>query len=198
MRPYLSNARQNVAAKDSLYTDKAVEQLIENRNIAVVLLTFSSNSLLPSMADASENDQVEAFKGLDSIASKLIQNNKKVVILVDNPHIAQPQDCFHRKVGLAVLDDFNEIEPACQMPIEQYLAFTAKYRAVLNQLALAHPHSVYVFDATAYLCSTEEGVCSYQKNGRRMYSYGAHVSDYAAGRVGEQLNQFLIGISSKK
>jgi peptidoglycan/LPS O-acetylase OafA/YrhL len=198
MRPYLSNTRQNVSAKDSLYTDKAVEQLIENRNIEVVLLTFSSNSLLPSMADASENDQVEAYKGLDSIASKLIQNNKKVVILVDNPHITQPQDCFHRKVGLSIMDNFNEIEPACEMPIAQYLSFTAKYRAVLNKLALAHPNAVYVFDATSYLCSADQGVCSYQKNGRRMYSYGAHVSDYAAGRVGEPLNQYLIKISGKK
>ena len=198
MRPYLSNARQNVGAKDSLYTDKAVEQLIQNPNIEIVLLTFSSNSLLPSMADASENDQAEAYKGLDSIASKLIQNNKKVVILVDNPHIAQPQDCFHRKVGLSVMDNFNEIEPGCVMPMEQYLAFTSKYRAVLNKLALAHPKSVYVFDATSYLCSDDQAVCSYQKNGRRMYSYGAHVSDYAAGLVGAPLNQFLISISGKK
>ena len=196
MRPYLSNTRQNVAAKDSLYTDKAVEQLIENPNIEVVLLTFSSNSLLPSMADASEYDQAEAYKGLDSIASKLIQNNKKVVILVDNPHIAQPQDCFHRKVGLSIMDNFNEIEPACEMPMAQYLAFTSKYRAVLNKLALAHPNAVYVFDATSYLCSTDQGMCSYQKNGRRMYSYGAHVSDYAAGLVGAALSEYMKKISS--
>jgi hypothetical protein len=198
MRPYLPNARNNVAAKDSLYTDRAIEQLIANENIQVVLLTFSSNSLLPSMADASEYDQAEAYKGLDSIASKLIQNNKKVVILVDNPHIAQPQDCFHRKVGLSIMDNFNEIEPACEMPMAQYLAFTSKYRAVLNRLALAHPNAVYVFDATAYLCSADQGMCSYQKNGRRMYSYGAHVSDYAAGLIGAPLNQFLIGIAPKK
>jgi hypothetical protein len=150
------------------------------------------------MADASEHDQAEAYKGLDSIATKLINHHKKVVLLVDNPHIAQPQDCFHRKVGLSIMDNFNEIEPTCEMPMAQYLAFTSKYRAVLNKLALAHPNAVYVFDATPYLCSADEGVCSYQKNGRRMYSYGAHVSDYAAGIVGAPLNQFLIGISGKK
>ena len=198
MRPYLSNARQNVSAKDSVYTDKAVEQLIANPNIKVVLLTFSSNSLLPSMADASEYDQAEAYKGLDSVVTKLISNHKKVVLLVDNPHLAAPQDCFHRKVGISALDNFNQIEPACEMPIDQYLAFTAKYRAVLNKLALAHPNAVYVFDATPYLCSKEQGVCSYQKEGRRMYSYGAHVSDYAAGKVGEPLNQYLTGIVSGK
>ena len=198
MRPYLSNTRNNVSAKDSVYTDRAIDQIIANKNIRVVLLTFSSNSLLPSMADASEYDQAEAYKGLDSIATKLIQHNKKVVILVDNPHIAQPQDCFHRKVGLSIMDNFNQIEPACEMPITQYLAFTSKYRAVLNKLALAHPNAVYVFDATSHLCSTDQGVCSYQKNGRRMYSYGAHVSDYAAGRVGEPLNQYLVKISGRE
>ena len=198
MRPYLSNARQNVSAKDSLYTDKAVEQLIANPNIKVVLFTFSSNSLLPSMADASEYDQAEAYKGLDSVVTKLISNHKKVVLLVDNPHLAAPQDCFHRKVGISVLDSFNQIEPACEMPIDQYLAFTAKYRAILNKLALAHPNAVYVFDATPYLCSEEQDICSYQKEGRRMYSYGAHVSDYAAGKVGESINLYIPGVVSKK
>jgi hypothetical protein len=149
------------------------------------------------MADASEYDQAEAYKGLDSVVTKLINNHKKVVILVDNPHLAAPQDCFHRKVGFSVLDNFNQIEPACEMPIDQYLAFTAKYRAILNKLALAHPNAVYVFDATPYLCSEEQGICSYQKEGRRMYSYGAHVSDYAAGKVGEPLNLYLAKIAVK-
>lgn len=197
LRPHLSNTRQNVSAKDSLYMDKAIEQLIKNKSIQVVLFTFSSNSILPSMADASEYDQAEAYRGLDSAVTKLINANKKVVLLVDNPHLASPQDCFHRKVGISMMDNFNQIESGCEIPVEQYLAFTSKYRTVLNKLALAHSNSVFVFDATAYLCSPERGVCSYQKNGRRMYSYGAHVSDYAAGQVGTPLNQYLKKITSK-
>lgn len=195
MRPYLSNARQNVAAKDSTYTDKAVDQLIANQNIQIVLLTFSSNSLLPSMADASEYDQTEAYQGLNSIVTKLTSHSKKVVLLVDNPHLASPQDCYHRKVGISIMDNFNLIDPACEIPIEKYLEFTEKYRLVLNKLALAHPNAVYIFDATPYLCSVDRGVCSYQKEGRRMYSYGAHVSDYAAGKIGEPLNKFINNIS---
>ena len=198
LRPYLSNARANVSAKDSVYTDKAVEQISQNSNIKVVLLAFSSNALLPSMADASERDQVEAYKGFDSIITKFIQSNQKVVLLVDNPHLTQPQECFHRKVGIAPLDRFDVIAPGCEIPLEQFMAFTAKYRKILKDLALAHPNSVYVFDSTPYLCSTETGMCSYQKDGKRMYSYTDHLSDYAAGRVGEPLNRYLVEVVNKK
>lgn len=198
LRPYLSNARGNVSAKDSLYTDRAVEQIIQNPNIQVVLLAFSSNSLLPSMADAKEIDQVEAYKGFDSIITKFISNQKKVVLLVDNPHLTAPQECFHRKVGISLMDGFNQIAPGCEIPLEQFLSFTSKYRKILKDLALAHPNSAFVFDSAPYLCSTELGVCSYQKDGRRMYSYTDHISDYAAGAVGKPLNQYLIEVVINK
>jgi peptidoglycan/LPS O-acetylase OafA/YrhL len=198
LRPYLSNTRENVAAKDSVYTDKAIDQIVQNKNIQVVLLTFSSNSLLPSMADASDRDQIEAYKGLESIAAKLGSTNKKVVLLIDNPHLASPQDCFHREVGISIFDNFNKIDPKCEITIDEFHAFTAKYRKVLKDLAIAHPNLVYVFDTTPYVCSVERGICSYQKDGRRMYSYGAHITDYASGIIGDSLNKYLIEIANGK
>lgn len=198
LRPYLSNARDNVSAKDSLYTDRAVNQISQNKNLQVVLLMFSSNSLLPSMANASEQDQVQAFNGFNSIVEKLVKSNKKVVLVIDNPHLAQPQDCFHRKVGISVMDGMKRINPECEMPIQQFEDLQKKYRRVLSDLAYANPGAVFVFDTTPYLCSTPDGVCSYQKDGRRMYSYGDHISDYAAGVVGTPLNQYAREISGKK
>lgn len=198
LRPYLSNARGNVAAKESIYADKAIDQIIQNKNIQVVLLTFSSNSLLPSMVDASDRDQIEAYKGLESIVGKLSNGNKKVVLLIDNPHLALPQNCFHRQVDISILDNFNKIDPKCEITIDEFHAFTAKYRKVLKDLELAYPNSVYLFDTTPYVCSEEKGVCSYQKDGRRMYSYGAHITDYAAGIIGGPVNKFLIEIANKK
>jgi peptidoglycan/LPS O-acetylase OafA/YrhL len=198
LRPYLSNARDNVSAKDSLYTDKAVDLISRNHNIQAVLLTFSSNSLLPSMANASEQDQAQALKGLNSIIAKLVASNKKVVLVIDNPHLAQPQDCFHRKVGISVMDEFKQIHPECEISIQQFENLQQKYRKVLNDLALSNPRAVFVFDTTPYLCSWSDGICSYQKDGRRMYSYGDHISDYAAGKVGKPLNQFLVDISRGK
>jgi hypothetical protein len=198
LRPYLSNTRSNVSAKDSLYTDKAVEQINQNPNIQVVLLTFSSNSLLPSMANASEQDQQEAYKGFNSIIKKFISSNKKVVLLIDNPHLAQPQDCYHRQIGIATLDQFNKINPECTISIGKFQEIQEKYRKVLHDLAEAHSRDVFVFDATPYLCSAEEGICSYKKDGRRMYLYSDHLSDYAAGKVGEPINQYIRSIKRSK
>jgi hypothetical protein len=42
-----------------------------------------------------------------------------------------------------------------------------------------------------YMCDQDQGVCNAVKNGRMMYSYTDHISDYAAGIIGKDLNQFL-------
>ena len=47
-----------------------------------------------------------------------------------------------------------------------------------------------VVDTTPYLCDVEGGTCSTYK-GRRLYSYTDHISDYAAGIIGQDLNRAI-------
>ena len=48
-----------------------------------------------------------------------------------------------------------------------------------------------IVDTTPYLCDEEQGLCLAHKNGRRLYEYSDHISDYAAGLIGEGLNGML-------
>jgi len=81
------------------------------------------------------------------------------------------------------------------MTYEKHTQMTAKYLEVLNAVAKKYPGQVRVFDSGPVLCDVEHNICSYQKDGRKMYSYTDHISDYAAGRVGEALNHLLVDSS---
>ncbi len=52
-----------------------------------------------------------------------------------------------------------------------------------------------VFDTLKYMCDVAAGVCLPYKNGRMMYSYTYHISDYAAGLIGRDLNAYLANLS---
>jgi hypothetical protein len=62
---------------------------------------------------------------------------------------------------------------------------------LLAQVQREFPESVRIFDTTKYLCDLEQEVCLPDKNGRALYHFTDHVSDYAAGLIGKDLNEFL-------
>jgi hypothetical protein len=41
------------------------------------------------------------------------------------------------------------------------------------------------------MCSAETRLCETKKNGQNMYSITDHVSEYAAGLIGVELNNYL-------
>jgi hypothetical protein len=50
---------------------------------------------------------------------------------------------------------------------------------------------VTLFDTTRFMCDFAHDVCPPQIDGHRMYSYTDHISDYAAGLIGKDLNDLL-------
>jgi len=61
----------------------------------------------------------------------------------------------------------------------------------LNAIKQQYPGDVTIFETLPYLCDETKGVCQPYKNDRLMYSYGDHISDYAAGLIGKDLNKLL-------
>ncbi|QWE08977.1 acyltransferase family protein [Polynucleobacter ibericus] len=192
--PYLSNSRSDVKPVDAPYTDRAIDQIAKNPNIKDVALVFSSKGVMTTDIDSLYKGvhQAQAINGLLAITAKLVESQKRVVLVVDNPSLALPQDCFHRKVGLAWFDAFQRIDNRCEMALEKHQNMTAKYIEALKAVKQQYPHQVTIFDTTPILCDAQGGVCSYQKSGRKMYSYTDHISDFAAGEVGLALNRQLI------
>lgn len=69
---------------------------------------------------------------------------------------------------------------------------------MLDEVATHDPDHISVFDTIEYLCDTKIGVCTSHKNGRLLYSYTDHISDYAAGLIGKELNAYLNKLTSSE
>ena len=193
--PYLSDSRSDVKPPQAPYTDRAVEQVARNSKVELVALLFSSKGVMTTDVDSlyKGEHQAQAIAGLDSIVARLIAKHKQVVLLVDNPTLALPQDCFHRKLGISWLGQFNRIDPRCSMNDEKHAQMTAKYLETLKAVANKYPGQVRIIDSGPVLCDLQNHICSFEKDGHQMYSYTDHISDYASGRLGEFINRQLSG-----
>lgn len=130
--------------------------------------------------------------GLDQTVSEFIDAGKRVVLVVDNPALPNPQDCIIRKTPLnwvnKTLTGKNE---DCYVPLKTHLGQTEVYRQLLSEVQARHPERVEIFDPTDLLCEIGSGICGPARDGRVLYAYTDHISDYAAGRIGARLNEFL-------
>jgi hypothetical protein len=134
----------------------------------------------------------DAFSELNKVVSKFTDKGKKVIIVVDNPALPNPQDCIGRSTPSETINQFlTHFNRNCTVQTVAFNAQIELYRALLNKVKLAHSDSVRIFDPTYIYCNLNIGNCMAIKNGRLMYSYTDHISDYASGLVGHELNDFL-------
>ena len=107
------------------------------------------------------------------------------------PHSA---DCLYRRTDILSLNSLlglGSLNPKCVLPLDKHLGLAAKYRELLIEIKGNYPNDVEIFDITKYLCDEEKRECTHVKDGRYLYSYGDHISEYAAGLIGSDLNKFL-------
>jgi peptidoglycan/LPS O-acetylase OafA/YrhL len=178
----------------------AIGAISRNTDIEKVVLVTATRALFLLKNDSDMEDLPAntnygaALEGLDNAISLLTEAGKQVVIVVDNPTLPYPQDCSDRVTRFnfinRVLNKKNP-NPLCRLKISRHLELSKRYRDLLTQMESNHPESVKIFDTTNYLCGDEEGVCTTYKDGRPLYGYTDHISDYAAGLIGIHLNKFL-------
>ena len=145
---------------------------------------------MEALADVTDYDA--RLEALDRTVSTLLNAGKTVVFVEDNPALPNPQDCIGRRsrwdrVNALFADD----QPLCRLPLDRHLQLTEKYRRLLSDIRARHPEGVHVFSTLEFLCDVREGVCGPIHEGRLLYAYTDHISDYAAGRIGAALNEWL-------
>ncbi len=180
-------------------TPIAVKSLAENKEIDTVVLVTAARALFnlkghTDIEDLPDSKNFEpALEGLEETVRQLTMAKKKIVLVVDNPTLPEPRDCLSRKTSIRALNAFvgNNFNPKCELPLERHLELSKQYRDLLYTIEKRHPDSVKVFDTTRFMCDYEEGLCKPYKNGRFLYRYTDHMSDYAAGLIGTELNSFL-------
>ena len=186
-QPYQRLAREAVAA------------VIANKQIDTVVLVTGVRSLFLLPTDysieelpASELGDV-ALDGLGRAVRELVAGGKRVVLVVDNPTLPDPKECMSRQTPFTWLTRAIEVplRPRCVVRLTTHLALSRKYRDVLDRIQAENPERVRLFDTTPYLCDLETGTCSTFKGKALLYSYTDHISDYAAGVIGKDLNREL-------
>ena len=181
----------------------AMQAVAQNKDIQTVLFVGASRNLfglnekkfLDDMATSPNFDV--AYDAVQAAINPLKAAGKKVVILEDNPTLAFPEDCLQRKSTIAAINYFfpKELNPRCVLTVEQHLQRTEQYRRLLAKLEKNNPGTVSIFYTTPILCDdttdVSQGKCQISKNGRLLYSYSDHISDYSAGLIGRPLNEWL-------
>lgn len=200
------NAFLPVRSEAGLYTKYqpqtaiALEAVTNNKNIEKVVLVMATRALFRLGTKEHikglprSKHYHTAFQGLSGTLDALTQANKQVVIVVDNPTLLDPKNCLQRVTSVGFVNDMldTRLPPGCSITIDRHLSLSKQYRELLSSLELNYSGKVKVFDTLKYLCDTDRGICLPSKDGRLMYSYTDHISDYAAGLIGKDLNDFLM------
>ncbi|APJ03182.1 hypothetical protein AXG55_04395 [Silvanigrella aquatica] len=176
----------------------ALRAISENKNIKDVVLVIAVRAIFQldaySVDNSPNNNYDTAYDGLNKAIDILLHSGKNIVILIDNPTLADPKNCIKRITKFHIMNNYitNKSNPDCEISIKNHLSLSQKYLSLIHNINLKNPDKIKIFDTLKYMCDFKNGICSSHKNGRLMYSYGDHISDYAAGLIGADLNKFLM------
>lgn len=183
----------------------AINAIAADEKIEVVLIASATRALFQLKNDTdiedlatSKNYEV-ALDGLQRVIDILKSANKKIVLLVDNPTLPHPEDCLPRVTHSNILNRFlkKTMNQRCHLSRDHHLELSQKYRQLLTTLVSKNENTVFLFDTIPYMCGQNDSVCSTVKDGRLMYNGTDHISDYAAGVVGKELNLFMQKLITK-
>ena len=196
--PVISNS--DIYKKYQQLSTVALNSVASNKEIEKVVLVTATRALFQLSNDSDIQDlptnknYLFALEGLKNSVDILKASGKKIVLVLDNPTLPHPEDCLYRKTSISFVNSIlikENSNPKCVLSLDKHLSLSSKYRELLEEVKATYPDDVEIFDTTKYLCDMEKRECTHMKDGRFLYSYSDHISDYAAGLIGRDLNTFL-------
>jgi peptidoglycan/LPS O-acetylase OafA/YrhL len=195
--PAISN--QPIFANYQKLAKIAIKAVSENPDIETVALVMAARSLFQlandySIEDLPGNENYDAaLEGLTNATNLLIKAGKKIVIVVDNPTFPDPRDCVGRTTTSNALNSVlvKSVSLRCRLAVSRHLELSKPYFDLLEEVRKTNPEKITIFDTLKYFCDLEKGICLPYRNNRLLYSYSHHMSDYAAGPIGKDLNHML-------
>lgn len=174
----------------------ALRMLLGNPALTTIVLVAASRDIVGPQFAYNGSSQVSpsaARDGLDHAINTLQKAGKRVVLVLDNPELRDPRQCMDRRplewpfvrhmLGVSNLSAAQR----CAISYRAYLDGTDAYRGIIDQLKQRHP-DLTIYEPALVLCNVQQNICPVAMNGKYLYSYGDHMSDYANGLVA---NQFL-------
>jgi len=171
-----------------------LQAIINNPSIRVVTLTLAIRGIYPLDDDTgfiAENtarypDRIATYS---RTIQQLEQAGKRVVFVVDNPTFPDPTSCIS---GGATSSAFlNQLlrrkeNPRCTISYTDHLKGTHAYLNFIAELKLLNPGMI-IFDPTPLLCDIPNNKCTVTREGKFLYSYGDHISDYANSMIARDI-----------
>lgn len=182
------------------FAQATLDYLSANEHLDAIVVAVATRSLFNLSTDRHIQELPEspyyaaALAGMKRGLSALISSGKQVILLVDNPTLPPPESCLQRRTAsewlnnMLNLDDKNH---GCSIALKEHRALSEQYRRLLEELRLSAPEQVQVLNTLPILCDQALGQCATFKDGRALYSFTDHISDYAAGLIGQELNALL-------
>jgi len=191
--PVLNIDVESDAKNCRIKSEKIINYVVDNTKINTVILSFYGNYFLsesyaadhianrfgPDMIKISSdkilsNDRREIFFfGLSETIRKLIDNNKKVYLLIDVPELPFfPVNCI------------KGFEGKCQVPFNEVFERQSQQRKVFKKLEQIFPE-IKIFDPIDLFCNNN--ICSIKKDGRILYSDSHHLSLFGSDLYGKKL-----------
>ena len=179
------NARKN---------EYVLEALVKNDHLKAVLLAPAARSIF-SLGEVYTKEQLdssplfdEGITGIGNAIVELEKSGKRVIFLVDHPGFPDPKSCISG--GLTKSEFLNQFlfrkeNPLCKMSYEQHMATNERYRLFIKTLQKNHPRLI-VYDPTDLVCDLKNNECGIARDGKFLYSYGDHYSDYGNSLVAKE------------
>jgi hypothetical protein len=182
-------------AKNTLRTNLAIEALLKNKDIEVVLMGIALRSIFAVQETYSHETMAisphyqDSLLGISKTVNQLEKSGKKVVFFMDHPGFPDPKSCISG--GMTSNDFLNQflnrkVNPRCSMTYEQYRFDSQRYLEFVADLKKLHP-KLYVYDPIPLVCDIPNNRCEIAKDGKFLYSYGDHLSDYANSMIAKDL-----------
>lgn len=170
----------------------AMDSILANNDLKTVVLVTAKRILTDATytdrSHEAHSSQKSSYVGLSNSIGRLESGGKNVVLVIDNPTLANSKDCMSRVTSISILNQSmtRKNNAECSITYEEYLLRTKDYRDEISEIARAHPKLI-VYDASHLYCDIENNICPVAMNGRFLYSYFDHISDYANGMVAQEL-----------
>jgi len=172
----------------------ALETIIHSPSIKAVVLAVALRDIFPVDRDTGflAKDFVPSSEKIASYSltiQQIEQAGKRVVFFIDNPTFPDPTSCISGgATSSPFLNQFlrRKKNPYCTIRYTDYLAGTRVYRQFVGELKRLHP-SLIVYDPTPLLCDIPHNICTVTHEGKFLYSYGDHISDYANSMIAKDM-----------
>lgn len=178
--------------KQQLKNRLALQTIVRNPSIKVVVLAVALRGIFPLDSDtgfivanvAPSPEKIAAYSGA---IQQLEQAGKRVVFVIDNPTFPDPTSCISGEASKFMKQFLRRKEnPRCTIRYTDHLAGTLAYRQFIGELKRLQP-GLAVYDPAPLLCDISRNTCTITHEGKFLYSYGDHISDYANSMIARDM-----------